>query len=124
MKNATFEILDNGVYRAYWRSNDLTDIAGYAKWFMLHYEQQESGATMRILHDYRETDAPSVMRMREYMKDFKMRNDVRLRVAHIYSDTFYPLIMNSVTMSMAMSASRKFFKPDEEDDAITWLLGD
>lgn len=122
MIESTFEILDNGIYKAYWKSIQPAELEAYAKWFMSNYEGLPPNSTVRVLHDYRETDTPAFSRLREVMSSYKLRNDVTLRIAHIYSDFLYPLIMQNVTLVAGVSANRKFFKPSEETSAIQWLL--
>jgi len=122
MTFGTFEILENGIYKTYWHKTTPEGMKAYAEWFFEHYNELPSGSVMRILHDYRETATPPFKRLREAMSDFNMRNDVTLRVAHIYSDSLYPVLMRNATLISGMSANRKFFTPGQEADAIKWLL--
>ena len=124
MKHTTFSILDNGIYQAEWHTNSHTEIAKYFDWFVGYYNILPSGSTMRILHNYTTTQAPSIMQLRVHFDKISIRRDIKLRIAYIYSDSFLPLMMNNLTMSTLLFANRKFFRVEEFDDAITWLLED
>ncbi len=122
MGKTTFDVLDNGIYRAYWRSHNTEEIQAYAEWFSDAYSQLSSGSTIRVLHDYREINAPPFNRLKEAMKNLKLKDDITLRVAHISDDFVYQLIMQNATLVAGMNANRKFFKSSEEAKAIEWLL--
>ena len=124
MKQTTFSILDNGIYQAKWYSNSHADIAKYFDWFIGSYDTLPCGSTMRILHDYTATQAPSMMQLRAHISKISVREDIKLRIAHIYSDSFLPLMMTNLTMSTLLFADRKFFPKEELDDAVVWLLED
>ena len=52
------------------------------------------------------------------------RKDIQLRVAYIADDGSLPLIINSLTIPNRINGNRNYFKSDQEQDAIKWLLSE
>ncbi len=124
MVKGIFELLDNGIYRAYWRSHSAEEIQAYAEWLTEANSKLPVDSTMRILHNYREVGTPPFNRIKETINKFNLRPDVVLRIAHISDDISHQLILQNVTLVAGMNANRKFFKSSEEAKAIAWLLED
>lgn len=114
--------LENKIHQFYWGDTALETITEYTVLFKKLHEDSPPNSTMRILHDYRETGTPSFNVIANIMKGYKIRDDVTLRVAHLYSDSIYPMIMKNATMVARFDASRQFFKVNEKAQAIEWLL--
>lgn len=119
---STFEELDNGIYKAIWYSNESDEMERYVKWFIDKIKPLPPDPLVRVLHDYSHIGTPSFNRLRQVMSQYTLRDDVKLRIAHIYSDSLYPVIMNNVTLVTGVDGNRKYFRPSEEADAIKWLL--
>ena len=58
------------------------------------------------------------------MKNLSIPDYVTVRIAHIYNDSSYPMIIRNATMVARFNANRQFFKTGQEDEAIDWLLKD
>lgn len=112
----------NGIHRFYWGNVELDTIHAYVNLFRALHESIPEDSVVCLLHDYRDTGTPSFSTITSFMKDFKMRGDITLRVAHLYSDTIYPMIMKNASIVSGFNANRQFFRADEEQQAIDWLL--
>ena len=120
--NVVYTKLENGIYRFYWHNVEIPTIHEYVKIFKRLHDIIPENATVHLLHDYRDTGTPPFNTVATIMKNFKMRADITLRVAHLYSDGIYPTIMQNASIVARFDANRKFFRANEEQQAIDWLL--
>jgi len=121
-QSSILETLDNGIHKVTWYSNETEEMERFAQWFMEQIADLPSGSMVRVLHDYSHIGTPSFSRLRHVMSRYDLSDNITLRVAHIYDDSIYPVIMKNVTLVTGIQADRRYFRPSEESDAIEWLL--
>lgn len=117
-----YTILENGVHHVKWLNVGRDAIYEFVERLVEEMGAIKEREVFRILHDYSDTETPSFTMMTTAMKSFKVPNTVKLRVAHIYSDMSYPMIVKNATLVSGLNANRKFFQAGEEKQAMDWLL--
>ena len=113
---------ENGIHHIVWHDVDPATIETYLLLFREIMENYPQNSILCILHDYRNASTPSFGTLARGMKGLVVRDDVTLRIAHLYSEGLYPTIVKNATLVARFNANRKFFNADEEDRAIAWLL--
>ena len=74
------------------------------------------------LIDLRQSGAPPFQLLGDANKKSGSRKDVHYRTAYISDDSIVPVLMQNFIMANRVSGDRQFFKADEEQQAIDWLL--
>ena len=123
--NMRYEHLENGIHQVTW----LDDISrqavdDYIQLFSTLMDKTPENMTLRVLHNYENVRTPSFSAMTNGMKKLVMRDDIVVRIAHIYSDSTYPMIVKNATMVARFDVNRQFFQVGEDQEAIDWLLSD
>lgn len=113
---------ENDVHQVIWNDVEPDTVRDYLALFRELMENCPVDTTLRILHDYRNSTTPSFGTMARGMKELVIRDDVTLRIAHMYSDGIYPMIVKNATLVARFNANRQFFRADQEEQAVEWLL--
>lgn len=117
-----YEHHENGIHHMMWTDVQPNTIQAYLTLFGEIMESCPENSILRILHEYRDTAAPSFGTMARGMKGLQVRDDVTLRIAHIYDDAIYPTIVKNATLVARFNANRQFFRADQKEQAVEWLL--
>ena len=121
--NMLYTQLDNGIHRVIWlKDMNRKTIDAYIELFVGIMNDSSENSMLLILHDYRNVPTPSFNAMANAMKPLVVREDMVLRIAHLYSDNTYPMIVKNASLVARFNANRKFFNMDEEQVALEWLL--
>ena len=121
-KYIDYQLLDSNIHQILWKDHKVEATFEFIKITKQLLAKFPSDSTALILQDFRHTTAPSFRLLMDAMAKSGSRNDVTLRVAYIGSDSSLQLIIKGLTTSNNVGGNRAFFKPDEEDKAIAWLL--
>jgi len=123
--NMVYTHLDNGIHQVTWLQDiNRNSVDAYIALFTKLMNESPENGVLRVLHDYENVRTPSFKAMTDGMKKLIMRDDIIVRIAHIYSDMSYPMIVKNATMVARFDVNRKFFKVGETQEAIEWLLND
>jgi len=120
-----YSFKDNGILHVVWENNMSREAIGsYVELFAKLMDEASEQSSLRILHDYRAVRAPSFKAMTNGMKTLTLRDNVVVRIGYLQSDATLSMIVKNATLVARFNVSRKFFEPDEEQEAIEWLLSD
>lgn len=123
-KLVQYTLLESGIHKFTWVDNSPGAAREYADLFMPIHDKLPENALVHFLLDFRQSGTPSFASVTASLKNFKQREDITIRLAHLYSDTLFPLMMKNITTYNQLNTIRKYFKEDEEQQAIDWLLSD
>lgn len=123
--NILYTQLDSGIHRVTWPQDiSRQSVDDYIELFAQIMDDSPANSILRVLHDYENVPTPSFSAMASGMKRLVLREDIIIRIAHIYNDVSFPMIVKNATMVARFDVNRKFFKVDEAQEAIDWLLND
>lgn len=123
-KHFIYTHLDVDVHRVEWIQINVAAIESYIQLFIKLVNAMSDGGVFKILHDYSKVDTPSFTAMANAMKKLTVPDGITVRIAHVYSDNSYPMIVKNATLVARFNANRKFFKVGEEQQAIVWLINE
>ncbi len=117
-----YHLLDSNIHRLKWLDHKRDAIYEFVDITKGILEGFEPNTTALILQDFQDTAVPSFKLLMDAMAKSGSRKDITLRVAYLGSDSSLELIVNNLAIVKAINGNRNFFKPDEEQEAIDWLL--
>jgi len=117
-------VLDSGIHHFIWLDNSREAVYEHAEKFRQVNDALSGGETVRIIMDFRETDIPPFIAIADAMKQSGLRKDVSYVSAYIADDSIIQMVINNAAMMNRNANTRKFFREDEMDTAINWLLNE
>lgn len=116
---------EHDIHKFIWHDKSKQATIDYLEMFKdIHFALSDDDLTMRVLLDYTETGSPPFNSVAQSLEGFKPRTDVQIRVAHLYNDSTFPVMMQNIVMYNRIAGDRRFFKIDEIQAAIEWLCED
>ena len=117
-------ILESGIHHFVWFDNSRDAVYAQSKYYIEINASLSSGDTVLLLIDLRQAGAPPFKVLSDVIGKSGMRTDVIYRTAYLSDDTTLPILMKNFVVANRISGNRGFFKSDEEETAIQWLLDD
>ena len=116
--------LDSDIHSFRWLDVSPKTVDVYMSLLLEIRDGAPSNSRLLILHDYRGTGTPAFNTLADAMKKILPRHDLTVRIAHLYSEMVYPITIKSASLVTGVNVNRKFFREQEEQKAIEWLLDD
>ncbi len=117
-------VLESGIHHFIWLDNSRDAVYAQSEYYMNINASLSPGDTVLLLIDLRQAGAPPFKVLSDVIGKSGMRTDVNYRTAYLSDDTILPILMKNFVVANRISGNRGFFKSDEEDVAIQWLLDD
>ena len=115
-------VLESGIHHFVWLDNTRDAVYAQAEYYKEINAKLAPNETILLLIDLRQAGAPPFRVLSDVIGKSGMRNDVNYRTAYLSDDTIVPILMKNFVVANRISGNRGFFKSDEEDEAIKWLL--
>ncbi|GEM_PF-2506522 len=118
----TYTRTPNNIHIVKWHNHSRDAIYEFVDVTKDILESFPPNSTALILQDFRDSAVPSFRMLMDAMAKSGTRKDVNLKVAYLADDLSLQLIVKSLTISNNIKGNRQFFKSNQEQDAIDWLL--
>lgn len=127
-------ILDSGIHKFIWLDNSQEAVHWYLQVFNTFIQEIKSKPAdthtkLHCLLDFRQTSFPSFDKAVSKTIDLRRQNMTTIdkfecRIAYLSDEQDFISQVNQLSNIMPSNFKRSFFKPDEEDQAIAWLILD
>jgi len=119
-----YDELEGSIHRITFTESSRPAVTSYIHKFLEVNDAMAENGLLRLILDFRQIDAPPFRLMAQVVQENPARNDIQQRIAHLYRDDFFLYVMQNLVKVTGLRHDRKFFKENEEDKAIAWLLRD
>jgi hypothetical protein len=119
--------LESGIHHIIWLNNSKESANAYHSLLdgLLKELPSTEISTICILHDYRQVSFHPFLQVLGSVKWLSsLYPHVVARIAYIIRDLSIEILMNNMAQVSHEQIERKLFKPNEEQEAIIWLLND
>ena len=121
-EHVELKVLESGIHHFIWFDNSRDAVYAQAEFYKEINARLSPDETILLLIDLRQAGAPPFKILTDVIGKSGMRSDVNYRTAYLSDDTTLPILMKNFVVSNRISGNRGFFKSDEEDQALEWLL--
>lgn len=128
-----YNLLDSGIHQFVWMDSSVDALMQYRQLFLgvlsSQLQKTEDKVTVMTISDYRYSTFPDLKDVVSETVDSRRLGLVQFdrivcRIAHLSDDEDIQDKVNAVSRIMPSTFQREFFKVDEEDQAIAWLLSE
>jgi hypothetical protein len=123
---ATYEKLDNGIHKLTLLKSNRAGVDALIVELGKAYDSHPAGETIRIIIDLRPDGMPPMAyAVPKVQGFFKSRVDLpKIRSAYLVRQSVMVSIMMTFLSTLRLSADRRVFDGDKDEEAIAWLLED